>query len=203
MRILIFTAIFFFTTIIGSFLHELGHYTSAILLGHRAVPYISHTIYKYQLPDEFKDRPLDEINIQLLEQKMNYHSYLMSLGGVLQTVITGLMGFILLIFLGRPKDSSYLGWRIFGLCATFFLFRSIFIFFDFIFLNKENFKSDEVEIGNYLNLPVGLIPSLLGISALLICCISFTFYFPKTLHQPCLLGLGIGGTAGMFLLYII
>jgi hypothetical protein len=141
-------------TVIGTVSHELGHYSAAKLLGYEARINYGSTFFGHG------------VNRQ--------DSFIIRLCGPLQTVCTGTIGFLLLLYNKKAFYSSselnFKKWII--VFVSLFWLREVFNFLhDFIrFLTDAGFSSgnDEVRLTEYLNinkwsitLPAAVIASLL------------------------------------------
>jgi len=163
---------FILFTIIGTVSHELGHYSVARLLGYNASIDYAHTswsnnsereklyFYYKKYRNEIKnniDFPRKE-EYDALEKKLTRDGLIISIGGPLQTMLTGTIGFILLYF-NRKKyynsdNLSIKQWLLIFL--TLFWLRQLFNFLHgtIIYIIKGYFPSSNDEAGIALALGI-------------------------------------------------
>ncbi|MFC4262638.1 hypothetical protein ACFOWM_07105 [Ferruginibacter yonginensis] len=209
---------FFLSTIIGTLSHELGHYTVAKSLG-----YYSKVSYGYTIWDDTTNRPfIDSIyskyykeiesnqdfprkkEFDLIQKKYNKDGFYITLGGPIQTMLTGSFGFILLLtqkrkIIERDRINPY-QWLSIFLCL-FWLRQSVnFIVWVITYLinNKVLTRSDEIRIAISLSLPkesLTIFTALVGIAVLIF--VIFKIIPTKKRFTFILAGL-FGGTFGYF-----
>ena len=78
---------FILFTVVGTVSHELGHFFAAKALGHNARINYGYTYYGSNVG--------------------HYHSFIITLCGPLQTIITGTTGFLLILYYRKAFYSSY------------------------------------------------------------------------------------------------
>jgi len=144
--------IFPFLVVFGTIFHELGHIVMAKNLGFE-------TVLLYGSMSWFKNGIESEISATKLE------NFLVTLSGVLQTITTGTIGFLIL------KTSKKYFWL--GIYLTLFWSREIInlvmsIFNGYMF-NKPFFGGDEVELSQYFNFYYGSFSIILGVIGLFFC----------------------------------
>jgi len=129
---------FIIATVAGTLTHEFGHYIIARSLGYKA-----HISYAYTSHDTATGRD----------------SFLITLGGPAQTMLTGTVAFVLLFIFRRPFSSmnslSFKRWLL--IFIALFWLRQVANFFVWLMGNLigKNFEHapDEINLSRYLNLP--------------------------------------------------
>lgn len=181
---------FILFTAIGTVSHELGHYTAARLLGHNASFNYGYTFYGDDVP--------------------NHDSFIITLCGPLQTMITGTIGFLLLLYykssFSKSNALNFRQWLL--IFISLFWLRELFNFVQGIgvYFLKGHFphSSDEVRLAEALDIhPLSFtLPAALTASVIL-AWIIFK-YIPVKQRLTFLISGLIGGLAGMYLwLYAI
>ncbi|TKS56907.1 hypothetical protein [Mesohalobacter halotolerans] len=230
-----FTLVFILFTVIGTISHEYGHIAIAKIYGYdttlhygsmnfhpkgylddpnfKALESLSENYINVEYdstPDEVKEKA--NKYIKLLEKRYwdeenekNNKSLFISIGGPLQTILTGIIGLIILRL--RKKTIQINGLKILDWLAVFlslFWLREIFnlvhsIGEEIIFPDGKWFGGDEYFISKDLNLWPGTIPILLGMLGLLISAYIVFEVVPKKLRLTFILGGLIGGISGFIL----
>jgi hypothetical protein len=206
-------------TIIGTQTHEYGHYAAATYLGmapslhYQSVAFgeDSNSIELNEIALQFekeidakKDFPLRK-RYEALEKILNEKDFYSRLWGPLQTMITGTIGFILILiyrkqFL-RKGTLSKLQWlfiflSLFWLREVFNTFIAITLFF---VKGKRAFYGDEFILSEELDLHQFAIPIITALIGLIICSI-VTFKFVPLSQRKIFIAAGfVGGVAGFFL----
>lgn len=211
------TLTFIVMTAVGTVTHELGHYSAAKLLGYDAsINYRSATYwnddfyyfrdvfhkYSYEIKNRL-DFPEKEKYYALIE-KHHKNAFFITLGGPLQTILTGTLGLILLL-INRKKyikvnSVSVFGWivifmSLFWLRQTANLCMSV---FSYLLKGRISFNGDETKMALYLNLniwTIKLITGLLGVIVLLI----ILKLIPKRFIVTFILAGSVGGVLGFYL----
>ena len=181
---------FIAATIIGTLSHEFGHYIVAKYQGYDAR--INYGATFWQSPD-----PIHPI--------IPSSPIAMTLGGPIQTMLTGTIGLILL-FLYRKNfyqaDKLSLGqWSIIFLSLFWLRQTANFCtWFGGFFLNGNfSSRSDEIRITNYFDLPTWTVISITAIiGAFVLAVITFKFIPPRQRTTFLMAGLS-GGIAGFYL----
>ena len=168
-KFIILTFLFILFTPIGTVSHEYGHIAVAKFLGYKTtLHYASMNWYPDTLKSNIVVYKIDEANREQLNE------FIITCGGVLQTILTGTIGFIFLLMQRRKIINS--GLKLYNWFAVFlslFWLRQILNPIFTISNELKNpdgyyFGGDEFKISNYLGLWEGTISSILGIIALLI-----------------------------------
>lgn len=184
----IFTIVFIIFTVIGTISHEFGHIAVAKHLGYKtSFHYGSMTWNRGNGWDEMKNISLkykyeiensldfqEKEKYEMLVEELNKDRMPIVLGGPSQTILTGSVGFIFLLFHRksmRMKIFNKLDW-VFVFLSLFWL-REVFnpvmsISSTLINKNTNYFGGDEAVISSNLGLPTAAIPVLLGITGLII-----------------------------------
>ncbi|OEK05988.1 hypothetical protein BFP71_07585 [Roseivirga misakiensis] len=206
-------------TVIGTLSHELGHMAIAKALGYSTTLHYASINYDYsesnsrineiysQYHDEIKegiDFPLKE-EYESLFKKQRSNGLLVSLGGPLQTCLTGLIGILLLIYQRKKNPNRFNRWNWLGVFLALFWLREIFnltISAASKLLNPKSlsfFGGDELFIAYYLNLWEGSVALFLGIIGLIISLLVIFKYLPVQFRPTFIFSGLIGGGLGYYL----
>jgi hypothetical protein len=158
-------------------------------------------------PDDVKEKAEEYQNIleeRYWNEKSNKGLYV-TIGGPLQTILTGIIGLIILFL--RRKYIQTEGLKIIDWLAVFlglFWLREVFNLVhsfgsEIISPNGRWFGGDEYHISNGLNLWAGTIPILLGAIGLLVSVYIVFQIVPKNLRLTFILSGLIGGITGFIL----
>jgi hypothetical protein len=180
---------------IGTISHEYGHVLVAEYLGY-------NTVLHYNSMNLVNNNQIDE-NVKI--EKNNFHSFLITIGGPIQTILTGTFGFILV--LNRRKRNlfsklNFLEW-LYIFLALFWLrqiFNLVFSFIsEIIAPNGSYFGGDEPWISEYLGLNRGTIPIFFCITGIIVFVYICIKIIPKNIRIPFIISCPIGGLLGYFL----
>ncbi len=177
---------FIVSTIVGTVSHEFGHFTVAKYLG-----YSSNVSYGYTIWDDNKTRPFidstyskysKEINSNIdyprksefdqIQKKLMRDDFWITLGGPIQTMLTGTLGLLLLL---NQRAKIYKTQRVnlyqwFVVFVTLFWLRQLANFLVGLLIKilhgKFPERGDEFEIADFLKLPTESISLLTAIIAL-------------------------------------
>ena len=219
-------------TIVGTVTHEYGHIVVAKYFGYEtSLHYGSMNYYpegylqdedleaykaltrdywdtEYELwPNDVKEKATEYREI-LQEKYWNEKSdkgLFVTIGGPLQTILTGIIGLIILFL--RRKSIQIKGLKLIDWLAVFlslFWLREIFNLVhsfgaEIILPNGSWFGGDEYNISIGLNLWSGTIPTFLGVIGLLISVYIVFKIVPKNLRLTFILSGLIGGISGFIL----
>ena len=178
---------FILATVAGTLSHEWGHYIVARSLGYQvAINYASTYLTEGPYPT-------------------SAHNFWFTLGGPVQTMLTGTIGLLLLFLFRKSFQSrhklSFRQWclifiTLFWLRQTANLVVGIGIF---LFTGRLSQRSDEVKLARYWQLPgetISIITGILG--ALVLTIVIFTFIPVRQRLTFAISGL-VGGVAGYML----
>ena len=211
-------------TIIGTQTHELGHYAAAKYLGmkptlhYQSVEFgegeneveINKILKQYQKEIyEKKDFPLKERYL-FIEKKYNQNDFYSRLWGPLQTMLTGSIGFILLIIY-REKYfyTTTLNWKLWLMIfISLFWLREVFnttaAIILFLFSGRKEFFGDEFILSADLSLPAFAIPIITAIVGLIVCSIVVFKFVPASQRKTFIATGLVGGIVGfVFWMYIL
>lgn len=221
MRLFIFVFIsFIFFTVVGTLSHEAGHWiVGKLLRAEKAKIGYAYTIVE-GLPDETllteiynrnkqaiinKQSFAEKDRWEQLNKRLNFQYFLITCGGVAQTIFTGTLGFLVLWWRGKrfytQEGVSWTGW--FWLFLALFWLRQSANFvmglvFSFLNSQREHYD-DETQIMQYLGLPpysFDLVTALFGFFVLA----WITFYYLPAKQRFVFLVAGFfGGIAGFIL----
>lgn len=215
-----FSICFVFVTIFGTLHHEIGHIVTAKFLGYDTILHHSSMewnndvklrVTNFYVKNEsviIEKKPFQ--NSQQYYKKLDkiyYDDFLIILGGVLHTIITGSIAFFILIFNNKLKLSRIPFWSLVFL--SLFWSREIFNLFrgvlQFIFKKSTSlFWGDELKLSIYLNLYEGTISILLGILGILISLFVFFKIIPIKYRFSFIISGFIGSLIGyIFWMFLI
>jgi hypothetical protein len=139
---------FFLAAIAGTLLHECGHYAAGILLGGSPVIRYRSTVFGGASGD-----------------------FIFTLGGPLQTIVTGALGFIGLMWTARKETiDAYRTKHLLWIVLTFFWSREVLRALLCMLPYETGWPADESKLLNALNVPlhIGYIALLIVFGALLL-----------------------------------
>ena len=180
---------FILMTVIGTVSHEYGHYLSAKILGFNSRINYGMTFL--------------ENNPNKLMSAKEY--FIFTLGGPIQTILTGTLG-VILLFISRKSYSqidklSFLQWSL--IFASLFWLRQVANLFTWILFyfirGRFGIHGDEIKLAEYLNLPnwsIIFLTALIGATVLII--VMFKF-IPKKVRFTFMLSGLFGGISGYIL----
>lgn len=205
-------------TVIGTLLHELGHYTVARLLGYEAaINYQSSwfwnketdyflTEVEKQYSNEIKndlDFP-DKAKYIAVKDKYIADQFRIILGGPLQTILTGTIGLVFLLYfknkIVKPDKLTVSGWS-FVFLTLFWLRQSANLFMAVLYLiknRKPSLSGDEMRLALHLDINVWTIQLVTGIISLFVLFYVFKL-IPKNQKFTFLLSGLVGGITGYYL----
>ena len=218
-NLLIFSLTFVIFTIIGTISHEYGHIIVAESLGYETTLRYGSMSYKDSEANDKLFKIFDENRIAIennldFDQKTDYENlsnklkserFLVTLGGPLQTIITGTIGLIFIFFRRKRIDQN--GLRIIDWLAVFlslFWLREVFnvaisIGNELIYPNGTYFAGDEKNISEFLHVWNGTVSIILAIIGLAISLYIIFSIIPKNIRITFILSGFIGGIVGFFL----
>ena len=184
---LIFAFILF--TILGTLSHEFGHYIVAELYGVDAEIHYGYTSFSSD-------------SYSILSKLSERQRIFITLGGPLQTLLTGSIGLFLLFKYKKEilslKKLSFKYWSF--IFMSLFWLRQVANFviglLFYLLTKKITTRSDEVRLSNFFQLPtyfIGLITAIIGLSVALLVIFKF---IPKSQRFTFILGSFIGGISG-------
>ena len=191
-KLLIYLAFgFIISTVIGTSTHEFGHYLIAETLGYDAT--INYASTSFSNNKEFVDNDY----------------FWITLGGVLQTIFTGTVGFTLLIINRKSFEKSeslnFKQWVLIFI-SLFWLRQLANLFIGLIgFLKRGHFsiKSDESKLDYFFNFETGTTLSVTAILALIILIVIIYKFIPRQQLFTFLISGLIGGVSGYYLWMIV
>ena len=218
-NLLIFSLTFVIFTIIGTISHEYGHIIVAESLGYETTLRYGSMSYKDSEANDKLFKIFDKNRITIennldFDQKTEYENlsnklkserFLVTLGGPLQTIITGTIGLIFIFFRRKRIDQN--GLRIIDWLAVFlslFWLREVFnvvisIGNELISPNGTYFAGDEKNISEFLNVWNGTVSIILAIIGLAISLYIIFSIIPKNIRITFILSGFIGGIVGFIL----
>lgn len=208
---------FIIATIIGTLSHEYGHIAVAKHLGYQtSLHYGSMNFYnndKKQFDEIYIKNKFsienntdfsEKLQFEKLEKKLTSDNLLITIGGPFQTILTGTIGLILLLF--RRKKIQQNGMKIVDWLYVFlslFWLREVFNLVTSvagaILFRKKNYFGDEKVIENILEIPSGSVAIPLAIIGLLISIFVIFKIIPIEKRLIFLIGGMFGGILGFIL----
>lgn len=203
-------------TIIGTLVHEFGHFIAARKYGYRARIRYAYTHFGMTGLEDSINRINSQYDKELMErvsfpEKQKYDIFVrklltgklwVSAGGPLLTIFVGTIG-VLFLFLHREaiKQRKYLSfsqWTIVFL--SFFWIRQVAILIiwvvGFLLNGKFSHSGDEIRIAYYLQLPFWFIQVFTGLIGIIVLGIVFFGFIPKQQRLTFLLACVFGGISG-------
>lgn len=212
------TFVFIIMTAVGTVSHEVGHYAIAKYLGYKTqVHYKSTSIemdslicyfndtfnkYSFEIKNNLYFPEKEKYNAKLV--KFRKDNFLITLGGPIQTMLTGTIGFTLLLVNKRKiiKENkvSFLGW-IFIFMSLFWLrqvFNLVTSLVKFFYKGKIPHKGDEAKLALHLNVNIWIVEIITAFLGLIILFIVLKL-IPQKLRFTFLLSGCVGGMLGFYL----
>jgi len=216
---LILTAAFILATVIGTISHEAGHAIVAKCLGFQPrIHYASTSRGDSEVLDSLEDitekyqKQLEEDSLfpekeryDRLGQKLLNDGLWISLGGPVQTMLTGTIGLLLLFFRRRSfwhtQQLNVGQWAL--VFVTLFWLRqttNLLLWVAGYFVTKEfSSRGDEIRLAIQLDLPFWSLTVITGFIGLLILSIVIFKFIPRLQRLTFILSGIMGGVAGYFL----
>ncbi len=205
-------------TIIGTLSHEGGHYFAAKYFGYNAHiryafthwedkdtsknSFMTSTYLNYETEiNAKKDFPGKERFLKISKERYKA-GFWMIVWGPLQTMLTGTLGFILILFFGKSFRSAnrLRFWQWLLVFSSLFWLRQIFNMVTWIgnYLIKGEFREsmDEIHIANHFHLPIGTIIGATAIVSIIIASIVIFKFIPKVQRKTFIVAGLVGGVAG-------
>lgn len=181
---------FALTVVVGTVSHEYAHYVTARLLGYKAQIHYSSTTWQ------------KEERVPFDEEKENC---IILTAGVLQTIITGTAGLLLLLRKRRLYPKSE--WLVFKEWVVVFLtlfwlrqtVNCISMVGKYVVLGEFSRNADEVKIEQYLHLPTNVLSYATGVIGSAILIYIIVTIIPVRQRLPFILSGFIGGIGGYVL----
>jgi hypothetical protein len=186
-KLFIYLAIaFIFTTALGTVLHEYGHLIAAEFLGITAKVHYGFTSFVF-----------DE-NYRKLSK---WDQFLITVGGPLQTIFTGILGLILLYKSKRNSDTQVLNIKswIYVFMSLFWLRQSanfVMWIIGYLLTNRISTNSDEIKLAVYLKMPLWFFISLSGIIGFAITLLVIFKFIPISQRSTFIISGFVGGIFG-------
>ena len=218
-KLIIFIIAFVIFTAIGAVSHEYGHILLAKSFGYDTFLHYGSMNYSFgelkdKLDDIHTDYKTDIENGTDFEKKAEYqrglkklasNGFWIAIGGPLQTILTGTIGLLFLIY--RKKKIKLYGLKFIDWLAVFltlFWLREVFnlvisIIDEMIAPIGSWFGGDEKDISIYLNLWEGTFSVVLGLIGLFITLFVIYKVIPNRLRFSFIIGGVFGGSIGFYL----
>lgn len=216
-----FSIAFILFTLIGTLSHEYGHILVAKSLGYKTTLHygsmnyqkyntnINDTIIKIFERNKFaiknkKEFP-EKVRFYSLVKKQQNDSFLISLGGPIQTMLTGIIGFLLLYKRNKITTINFskIDW-LYVFLALFWLrqlFNPIYSFLRRLINNNACYfgRGDETEIAEFLNIPKGTFDVIFGLSGLIISLFVIFKFIPLKYRLTFVISGLIGSSLGFYI----
>lgn len=210
---------FILFTFIGTLTHELGHFAAAKYLGLQpTLHYQSVTLELskndieldkilglYQKEIDAKENfPAKKRYDEIMETETK-NDFTTKAAGPIQTILTGTIGFILLLMFRKKYFAALvLNWRQWLLVFfTLFWLREVFNLIiaiaKIIFTKEKEFYGDEYILSDYLSLPHFGLPIITAVIGFLICSIVVFKFVPFAQRKIFIAAGFVGGVIGYFL----
>ncbi|MFC7348771.1 hypothetical protein ACFQO9_18790 [Chryseobacterium zhengzhouense] len=177
---------FIFTTALGTVLHEYGHFIAAEFLGITTKVHYGFTSFV-----------IDE-NYRNLSK---WDRFLITVGGPLQTIFTGILGLILLHISKRNSETQVLNFKswIYVFMSLFWLRQSanfVMWMIGYLLTNRISTNSDEVKLAVYLKMPLWFFMALGGIVGFAVALLVIFKYIPINQRFTFVVSGFVGGILG-------
>lgn len=215
-EVVYFSLCFVFLTIFGTVSHEYGHIIVAKYLGYSTTLHYSSMEWNSKAKTEtlalfLENKSLIKNRLSLYQsknsnndiQKIYYDEFLIGLGGISQTILTGSTSFIALLLRKRKNQIFDLAQWILILLSLFWL-RPVFNLIKgmvLFYFKKSNslYGGDEQRISNYLNMHEGALSLMCGLIGILIAIVIFFKIVPFKYRLSFFYAALVGSFAGFVL----
>ena len=213
----LFSVAFILFTIVGTLTHEYGHIAVAKTLGYETTLHYGsmnwdrseiykelNSIYTENQNEIENGLPFQEKeDFEKRIKKLKRDNLYVILGGPIQTMLTGILGLMLLYF--RNEKIKRNGLQLFDWFAVFlslFWLREVFNLVMSVskgLMGGNYFGGDEAKISRLLEFPVGAVPILLGFLGLIVSLFVVFKVVSKEIRFTFIIGGLIGGISGFIL----
>ncbi len=212
------TLTFILMTVIGTLTHELGHYSVSKYLGYEAsINYQSSSYWDNNLNEYLKDtyeKYSTEIKTnkafpgkekyQIEVQKYRSDTFWIILGGPLETILTGSIGFILLLVFRKRyitlDQVHFIVWTL--IFISLFWLRQVANLFmavmSLLLKGQASQRGDEMRLANHLEINIWTIQIVTGLIGIGILAMILRI-LPKTVIITFLISGLVGGVLGYYL----
>jgi hypothetical protein len=215
-RLILFSLAFMAFAVIGTISHEFGHIAVARALGYETVLHYGSMNWGHfgGLEKSKHFRELERTVTDLLDKneitpptvKPRNHVLMVAMGGPAQTILTGMLGLLLIRNRRRTKRKTtfkFMDWL--AVFLALFWLREVFnlmMTYAKGFIQGKaayfNGNGDEIRISNMLHLPPYLVPVVMGVIGFIICAYVVFNVVPKKQQPTFILGGVIGGAIGFY-----
>lgn len=215
---LVLTIAFVFTTIIGTISHEFGHFVVAKYSSYSASMSYGYTNWEDKSNNDFIDSSYKKYSkeielgidfpekkkLEILQKRYAEDNFWITLGGPLQTMLTGCLGFLILLFqykkIRQADKLSNLNW-LFIFLSLFWLRQTANFFtwlFGYFYTGNFSSHSDEIIIALDLNLPTWIFTVISAIIGLLVLAFIIFKIIPINKRLTFILSGLLGGAFGYY-----
>ncbi len=191
--LLLFTA-FIIATVFGTVSHEFGHYLAAKMLGYNARINYGSTFWYPKYPGEV-------INAK--------DAFLFTLGGPVQTMLTGTLGLILLMIFYKSFNSgghlNFTQWVIIFLSLFWLrqLANLVTWIMHYISSGHFSYRADEIRLALYLQIPFWIIMTITAMIGLIVLLLVIFKIIPSKQRLTFITAGFTGGITGYFLWLVL
>lgn len=186
---LFFSLLFFISIVVGTITHEFGHILVAKFLGY-SVKLDYHSMEWYARNSSGFSKPQN-------------HNILVTMGGVLMTILISFISFYLLL---KEKLTNLKFWLLF-FCSLFISRQIVNLFMSILgkllFMKPSYFGGDELALSQMFNLYDGSVSIFLAIIAILVCYYLVFKILPKKYLISFFVGGLFGGALGYYLWFFM
>lgn len=220
---------FIFFTVIGTLTHELGHIAVAKYFGYETTLHYGYMKYDYPgyqedplylefrvIFDEHKEDLANNISfpaktryLELIDQlKAKYprpkpHAFWVTLGGPIQTILTSIIGLMILYYRKSRKKDFFVLLDWLGVFLALFILREVFnwvfAMMKYLLYEKTNFNGDEFRLSQMLDLNEWVVPTMTLVPALLISLYIIFKVIPLKYRFSFIIAGLVGGILGFFI----
>jgi len=206
-------------TIIGTISHEYGHIVVAKYLGYETELHYGSMNYnrsqeeiqfgeiyeKYKFSIQNNEEFPEKARYQKLAKKLYYDNLFIAIGGPFQTILTGTIGLILLLFRRKKilqNGMKFIDW-LYVFLSLFWLREvcnlTMSVYSSIVKGQKSYFGGDEKNIALMLDIPQGSVAIPLAIIGLCIALFVIFRVIPKEQRMSFIIGGVLGGVTGFIL----
>jgi hypothetical protein len=209
---------FILCTIIGTLSHELGHIAVAKSLGYKTTLHYQSMSWKQKADREAIHKLIGKYEkeacngkpfpgrkaFEVKRAQIRWNKFLVVLGGPLQTMLTGTIGFAILLYRRKKFPLDFNIWNWTGVFLAFFWIRQpcnllLSVAGKIFGGDCRWFGGDEAKLSFYLGSPSGMISIITGLIGFFIVFGVIFYYIPKKYRLTFIISGLAGGVAGFIL----
>lgn len=170
-QISVFSLVFFLFTIIGTLSHEGSHYIVADYFGLRPILHFGNITFG------------KDIKLLSIDPETHRQLFLSSVAGPLQTIVTGTIGFTILLYRNKNKPGTFSSIDFGAVFLSLFWLRECFnlatVFIFSIYNGTFTMNGDEAYISQYLGLNLLCFNVILGVIGTVLCYFTVFVLLPQ------------------------